>query len=553
MEEVLSNTHSARGRHIRRAFRPLFLWLAISAGVLAWDYDRKASLRTTLSFTVTVEGKPATGVILYSARVGEKSAQAGGTVPIGWRTLIIELPDAEPFQKSMFIWYGNNDAGTIDLVWSRGNLDLKIAPEASTVHLAGPHHVLSLSNSYGTTASIPVGKYKVTTIFRYFSDQREIDITRNQTNRIGIEPPLATLSLSSEPGDASFRLTAHDGGRLLVQEKVPAKLTELPPGRYQIDMWRESDYVKTTNVTLVANQTNEIEVAFEYGEISIGSIPSEADVFRDRQQIGRTPLTVTKLKPGSYEFRIEKEGFYTIALPVEIRGRESLSLTTNLQNAGFTDAMSKARRFGIGTNPDYATALAALATVLKEKPEDPEALSMKSAFENKLSELSQAAAERQKRNERDANKRRAAEQFANATRIYKDVELFDTHLRSFNTDLQTMRGALLRAVRQTSIKWTIGIEERLSPNTILLHGTPSGFLVLGRRCSILLSEVGPGELEVYAKFWDYAAAGSALITDKFVPVHKSFFPPEQAVGVEQRRLEMANNFYKILAGQIVKP
>ncbi len=140
--------------------------------------------------------------------------------------------------------------------------------------------------------------------------------------------------------------------------------------------------------------------------------------------------------------------------------------------------------------------------------------------------------------------------------MYTNAELFDAHRRDFRSDLPTVRAAILRAIRKTSIRWSMGQELRVDSQTIIFHCTPSGILMLGRRCSILASEVAPGEVQVYAKFWDYIGTSEgnslidALIPDKFVPVHKKFFKPDQATAIEQRRRDITENFFEKLQSEL---
>ena len=218
--------------------------------------------------------------------------------------------------------------------------------------------------------------------------------------------------------------------------------------------------------------------------------------------------------------------------------------------------MANARRDGGALCPDYRQALTNIDMALKEKPDDAEALALKLKYEAAWQEIEKSATESRQRELVEAQPQVPAEHFQNATKSYADVDLFDTYHLELKSTLQITKAAVLRAVRKTSTKWSTNSEEKPDQNTSIFHFTPSGLLTLGRHCSILVSEVVPGEVHVYSKFWDYvgSSAGNSIIDviipDKFVAVHKKFFKPEQAAAIDQRRKEIADNFYKALQNEL---
>lgn len=112
-DSAQSSQEPARLRY-SRAFRPLSYWLVISAGLLAWDYHRKHAPLTTVRFTVRVEGQTVGNSSAYSATVGKWRVEPGSVAPIGWRNFKVIMPDAEPFEKRLFIWYGENEVGDVE-------------------------------------------------------------------------------------------------------------------------------------------------------------------------------------------------------------------------------------------------------------------------------------------------------------------------------------------------------------------------------------------------------------------------------------------------------
>lgn len=542
--------------HSARAFRPLFYWLVIGAGLLAWDYDRKHAPRTTLKFGVRIEGKTVVNPSAYSATVGKWRVEPGSVAPIGWRKLRVAMPDAEPFQEPLFVWYGENEVGDIDLKWNRGVLDLKIEPMARLVQLIGPHHGFSLTNASGTTVSIPVGSYRVAVAFEHLSEQYELRVEHNATNPFVIKPNLGTVSLSSEPGGARFRLSAPGRNAVSAEGDAPALLTGLPAGNYQLRAWR-GDYVKEMPLDVKKWETNRVSIAFAYGEVKVISDPAGATIFRGDKELGQTPKTLSELKPGPHRFRLEKSGYTSAEVSVELLGTNTITVTTNLLSLRYAEAIANARRDAGGLSPDYRRALTNVELALKEKPDDAEALALKSELEIALRGQEEREAQQKKRAELDARKRSASQAFERTTTNIRQAELFDTHRWEFQSQVGKVREGLLRAFNKSSTTWTVEREIKVDPETVAFYCKPKALLALGRQCVVLASQVDTNEVHVYAKFWDYVVSKKVTISilqgvtpDSLIPIHQSFFPPDQAAKIEARRRDLAEDFHTHLQTEL---
>ena len=324
-----NSQETARARY-SRAFRPLSCWLVISACLLAWNYHQKDAPLTTVKFTVRIEGKTIGDSSVYAAEVGSQRVASGSVAPIGWHNFKVVVPDTNPFEKRVFIWYGENEVGDIGLEWNRGVLDLKIEPAAKFVRLVGPHHGFLLTNSSGEKVSIPVGRYQVGTVFNHISEQHTVEVGRNETNSLLIKPSLGAVRIMSEPAGAKFRLS--DGevrNPINMEGEVPALLTGLPVRQYQLHVWR-GDYTKQTSLEVKKWETNNVNVAFEYGEVKVASEPEGATIFSGNKDLGQTPKTLTELKPGPFKLRLEKEGFTSAEMSVEVLGTNLITITTKL-------------------------------------------------------------------------------------------------------------------------------------------------------------------------------------------------------------------------------
>lgn len=462
---VENSIEPARVRY-SRAFRPLSSWLLISVVLLAWDYHRKHASRTTLNFQVRIEGHTVSNPSAYVATVGKSRIGPGSIVPIGWRKLRVEMRDAEPFEQKLFVWYGQNQAADIDLQWSRGVLDLKIEPMAKSVRLVGPHHNFSLADSSGTTQEVPVGSYKVAAEFDHISEQVEVRVGRNETNAYVIKPNVGTVSLSSEPVGAQFRLSGAGRNPANSQGDVPAIIAGLPVGKYQLRVWR-GDYSKELPIEVKKWETNPVNVVFQYGAVEIASEPAGATIFSGNSELGQTPKKLAELKPGAHQFRLEKAGFTAMEINVELIGTNTITVTTNLLSVRYAEAIANARREAAGLSPDYRQALANVELALKERPGDSDAVALKAELEVAAKEHDERVAQQRQRAELDGRRRAAAQAFERATAEIRQSDLFDTHHWEFPAQLEKVRTGLLRAFTLSSPNWVVDREMRVNAERAL--------------------------------------------------------------------------------------
>ena len=561
MAENLAQTNPAARRvHLDRAFRPLLYWLVISAVLLAFDFHRKNAPLTTITFSVFIDREAVRNLGPNSATMGKQLVGPGSVVPVGWRRLRVSRADAGYAEVPLFVWYGSNNAGQIDLKWDRGTLDLAIAPRAKSVRVDGPHYSFSLANSSGISVSVPVGFYTVSSTFDYAFEQGPIEVLRGVTNRLVVRPAVGTLKLTSEPSGAKFLLSGGIQNNLTKTGDVPALIEGLPVGKYALRVWRD-DYLKEEPIQIMKWETNRAFVQFEYGEVKVLSEPDGATIVaigsNGEKSVGQTPTTLGELRPGRYRFRLEKEGFSPVEVFTEVVGTNSITLSTNLMTVRYAEAMANARRDASSLSPDYRRALSNVELALKERPDDAGTLALKSEIEAAFRGHEERVAQDKKQADLDGRKSSAKEAFERATSGMRQPELFDTHIWEFQSQVSKVRDAVLRAFTKGSTVWIVDKETKISNETVAFHCHPKGLYSLGRQCVVVASQVDTDEVQVYAKFWDYVVSNKATLNlfqgvtpDSLIPVNKTYFPPEQAATIEARRRSLPENFHKTLQNEM---
>ena len=515
--------------------------------LFGWVHQHVQAPRAILAFDVRMDGQPVADPSAYAATLGDRSVKSGEAAGLGWREFRLTMADAAAFYTNVFIWYGTNDLGPIELAHHRGEIRLTIEPPAKTVVLAGLYHRVSLTNTSGTTSSVPVGKYEGRVVFDHFEERIELGVASNQVCACAIRPPVSRLRLTSEPGGAGFELTGIDRPNVDLRGVVPAVVGPLAPGNYHARMWR-GDYVKETNLTLIQGMTNRFGMIFDYGEIALTSQPTGALVYAEGNFVGRTPMRLRDLRPGRYQFTLKRPGFHPGELGAEVRGKGVVTLTTNLVSVRYTQAMERARAALAAETPACAVALARLEEALEEKPGDAEALALKGECETILKAEQERAAEQKEAQDIEARQRHPDELFHRLTDRRRFADLFDTQSLHLVGQVDRTREAVLRALAADP-PWEVLLDTKPDADTRLIEAR-SMSLTSGKRTVVVVAgQVTDEGVDVFYKIWDYAFgphlnAGRAggVSEENLVPVHPDYLSEGNPQAVATRRKEVVEEF-----------
>ena len=177
------------------------------------------------------------------------------------------------------------------------------------------------------------------------------------------------MHIEASHADAEYQLRDGENTRL-DYGSLPAKVTELPEGNYQLVSTRKEDQRKTS-VSVRAGMTNDVRVEFIYGAALLESDPPSATVFADERELGVTPLTLPELKPGTFAFSLRLNDYESVADSLTIDARQTNSFRITLVSRFYTQAIESARRLYAERSFDQAAESAAEA--LKYKSDDAEA------------------------------------------------------------------------------------------------------------------------------------------------------------------------------------
>lgn len=527
------------------AFRPLFWWAIVSVGLLAYDYHRVNAPKTILGVAVTIDGRSLKSGERFFVSVDGENVSLSKPVAIGKRRISIGMKDTSVYEEDVDVWYGENNIGTVNLNRQRGIADLEIRPRADTVEFKGPYREFSMTNVSLIRTNIPVGRYDVSLSFGRIKKNGTVIVRPNETVTEVFAPDVGLLDLRSNRDGAQFQLTSTNRTFRRQRGMFPSAVA-LEPGHYSLEGWLD-DYRKVEPLEILKGTTNRLALAFEYGQLDITSEPEGVTLQNKGKSIGVTPAKL-ELKPGKHVIRLSKSGFGSVDLPVQIQGNQTISISTNLVNLSFQQALLLAQNFALRRN--YVGAVESIKSALSIEPKNTQALKLQVEYARELALI---------QGQQASNARRASVQadFETFTRSIEHADIFDAHSWVFSGGLQMVRDAVRRAIPKNRARYNIESEANVNEQSVLFKARSKGMTGYGRHCVVLVAENSPSETQVVVRLWDYIAGtksgisiGALLNLERGIPVHPRHFPANERQSILNRRSAVAEEFRSILDAEI---
>jgi hypothetical protein len=179
---------------------------------------------------------------------------------------------------------------------------------------------------------------------------------------------LGSLEIKSVPSGASATL---DGGS---QGTTPVIVKDLSPGKYTVGLAKSGYDDYSGPVTVVANKRTTVTITLDEksggstdddesvtttkedsasttGSIHVESVPSGAGVNIDGWDKGKTPVTVSQVKPGSHTITVKLAGYSDYTNSIEVKAGYRTSVTVPLKQESQTGSGTLTVR----SNPTGAT------------------------------------------------------------------------------------------------------------------------------------------------------------------------------------------------------
>ena len=347
---------------------PVIFCALFILGLIGYRQHKIWSERTRVKFTIKLADKTITSessVLLDGQRISN-----GDKVAVGSHLLVVTHPKSQKFQTNFFAWYGGRDFGQINLHRSSGLLNIQSAAPFSRLSIVGQEFSSDLSEVPASAIEVPTDTYKIVAAYPHWSLNKTLMVTEGATADCVFEPQFGALVLSCNYENAIFQILDHDN-KNVESGLIPATVTSLPVGIYQLIVTAHGHEMKK-DVHVALNQTNAVSMEFVFGAVMIETTPRGVEVTDETgKNLGQTPVKLTELTPGKRLFMLQKTGFESLQVALNIEADRTNSISTNLVNAVYLSSMAQARQYLASTN--FAKALVAVQQALDANPSDAEA------------------------------------------------------------------------------------------------------------------------------------------------------------------------------------
>lgn len=174
----------------------------------------------------------------------------------------------------------------------KSDLYIESAPAGATIELDGTH-VEGITPV--TLQGIPAGKHRITLRLNDYYGTESVELLPDDLLKVNIVMVhgKGSLRVFSDPEGASVTVNS------LNTETTPCKFDDLPTGRYQVTVEKEGYLPETDSVAVHFEEISTMSVTLKpAGSISINSNPTGAEVLINRQRMGVTPYTNSRMEPG---------------------------------------------------------------------------------------------------------------------------------------------------------------------------------------------------------------------------------------------------------------
>ncbi|MSU21753.1 MAG: PEGA domain-containing protein [Pedosphaera sp.] len=492
MESLPGRKGEGRLHTLIRAFRPIFIWAVAGGLLLTWDGYRRAHL----IFRVSADGQPlARGA---SVLVDGSSYFSGAKITPGGRTLEITAPDVEPIATNVFVWLGRNDLGEFKLTRSTGTLRVRCDPGADKIEVAGERSTGESKGASVEFAPLPVGQYEVRASIGGWKGVQSGKVERNKTLDVSFNPDIGWFEVVSRPAAARVELHSTDGKNRGFTGEATERAQLVGSGSYKLLVSR-GDYRKELDVEVKRATTNRFEVAFEYGELKLSTEPAGAVIFLNDRESGRTPQTLSEVRPGKHRVILRRDGYLPVSTDVVVMTNQMATFSTNLVSVSFVDAIQRAKRLAQSSSSDYKQGLALVEEALRAKPDDAEAVELKERFEAKIAEAEAKRILQEKQVETDSRKRLAVQTYRTALATERDAKFAELQAWLVHTNLARMKDAFLRSIQKDPTQWVVKEESTLQGDMLMYRCSGKGFFGKLRRCAVLLVPAETDQLRFCAR------------------------------------------------------
>ena len=278
---------------------------------------------------VVVDVKPDGGDLLVDGRVVQHTLLRGTRIPLapGRHELEMRRADCSPVKRSVDIRRGQTVTWSDTMASTLCTVTFKTSPEGAQVFLDG--------SRVGQTPLVLASVRPTSHLARFERAGYEaaevrfgLDPSSQKVVSTSLAPVKGEVVLEVEPSGFTALVDGTSRGANLASG---ARL-KLLPGRHTIQLQKAGYQALSQVVEVSASSTVTVRGRFEMqmAAVTLDSTPQDAWVMVNGRALGRTPLSLPRVAPGTYQVKVWKDGFATYERTVTLLAGARETLTVPL-------------------------------------------------------------------------------------------------------------------------------------------------------------------------------------------------------------------------------
>ena len=246
----------------------------------------------------------------------------------GRRHVRFELANYDGVDEFMFLREGGAVSKNAVLRPIKGILLLVTEPEGCDVSLDG----MSLGKTPRLVTSLDAKDTHRLLVQKPGYQPRIVEVKFNGRTPLVKNEALVidsgVIEVTSEPSGAEVAVNGNSCGR------TPTKIEGVPKGRATVSLKKNGFADESRELAIVAGerQTLFVKLTGLPGTMSLSSVPDGARFYVNDRPEGKGPISLTRLEPGTYTIRVEKEGFATATKTVALENGGAIVEEFRLDN-----------------------------------------------------------------------------------------------------------------------------------------------------------------------------------------------------------------------------
>ncbi|MEP6956656.1 MAG: bifunctional serine/threonine-protein kinase/formylglycine-generating enzyme family protein, partial [Chthoniobacterales bacterium] len=290
---------------------------------------------------VTITTEPAGAMVLLGDQMKKSPATFTELEPRRYG-LRVMLPGYDPIETKLSLAGQESlDFPLVRLERSKGTLAIETEPSGAALRIEDERGELVRAGPAPLEiADLPTGKYEIIAQRDAWQLRETIEVKRAATARVTLAFVAVPLEIASEPTGAEISADGTPLGR------APLRI-ELPVGEHdlsaKLDGWPEQHRALRLERGGAAAAA---QFTFRNGRVKITSAPGGAQVFREGQPLGPTPLLIEEVPPGEVRYELRLAGHKPVAVDGKVEPEEQVFLAARLEkevrpdaNAPFTNSL----------------------------------------------------------------------------------------------------------------------------------------------------------------------------------------------------------------------